>query len=385
MGVWANFWEQLFPTKKKTGDGAETIIIDIPADIYYLELALYTASSLIGNAISRSEVICYENHKSVKNEDYFKLNVSPNKNETSSVFWHKVVNQIIRKTKALVVEADGYLYCADSYSIKTQRPTKGDTYTGVITGNFEFNKTFNQSNSYLFQLDNKELNKILTGMYEEYSKIMASAAGKFKQNHAQKYKLHIDGIKAGDKEFNDEFENIIKEQIKAYLESESGVLPEYDGYSYEPDEAANGSVSIKDFLELKQDLFETVAGALHIPISMMTGNITNIKDIVAVFLSFGVDPFADVISETLNKGAGLEQYLKGNYYAVDTSYNNHRDIFDLATAVSNLISSGTFCIDELRIKLGEPPLNTPWSRKHFITKNFEEIEKFLKSAEGGEK
>lgn len=385
MGAWKNFWEQVFPTKKRIGSSADSIVIDIPAELYYLELALYTASSLIGNAISRSEVKCYENGKSVKNADYFRLNVSPNKNETSSVFWHKIINNMIRKNKALVVEANGYLYCADSFCVEAERPIQGDIYSGVTVGNFQFSKSFNQRNTYLFQLDNKELAKILDGMYSEYSKILSAAAKSFIKNHSQKYKIHIDGVKAGDEEFNKEFENIIQEQLKTYIKSENAVYPEFDGYKLESDSSADGSVSAKDFIDLKKELFETVATSIHIPVSMMTGNITNMKEIVAVFLSFAVDPFADVISESLNKGAGLDEYLAGNYYFVDTSYNNHRDIFDLAVAVSNLISSGTYCIDEIRSKLGETPLNTEWSKKHFITKNFEEIEKFLKSAEGGEK
>jgi hypothetical protein len=60
-------------------------------------------------------------------------------------------------------------------------------------------------------------------------------------------------------------------------------------------------------------------------------------------------------------------------------------MFAVAPAVANLISSGVKCIDEVREMLGDAPLNNDWSRKHFITKNFEEIERFLKSPqEGGE-
>ena len=115
----------------------------------------------------------------------------------------------------------------------------------------------------------------------------------------------------------------------------------------------------------------------------MTGNITNIKDVISSFLTFGVDPYADMITEALNKRAGVDNYLAGNYYQVDTSKILHRDAFDVAASVSNLISSGVKCIDEVRVMLGDAPLNTDWSTKHFITKNFEEIERFLKSVEEG--
>ena len=381
----SDFLEKLFPVKQKVGGDPSAVVIDIPAELYYKELAIYTASSLISNAISRSEMRTFEAGLPVKKNDYYLLNVSPNRNETSSVFWHKVINRVIRDGEALVVEAGGYIYCADSYVRASERPILGDIYEGVTVGNFPFNKQFSQNDSYMFRLDNINVKVLIDGMYDQYGKILSAAAKSLKQSNGQKYKLHIDGVKAGDEEFNKEFEEYIKKQLKTYMESENAVYPEFDGYQLEADPIySNGSGSAADFVELKKELFSSVAGAFHIPESMMTGNITNMADIVGSFLTFGVDPYADMITEALNKRAGIDNYMAGNYYQVDTSKILHRDIFDVAADVSNLISSGVKCIDEVREMLGDAPLNTDWSRKHFITKNFEEIERFLSSAEGGE-
>lgn len=383
----SDFLEKLFPVKQKVGGDPSAVVIDIPAELYYKELAIYTASSLISNAISRSEMRTFEAGLPVKKNDYYLLNVSPNRNETSSVFWHKVINRVIRDGEALVVEAGGYIYCADSYVRASERPILGDIYEGVTVGNFSFNKQFSQNDSYMFRLDNINVKVLIDGMYDQYGKILSAAAKSLKQSNGQKYKLHIDGVKAGDEEFNKEFEEYIKKQLKTYMESENAVYPEFDGYQLEADPIysnGSGSGSAADFVELKKELFSSVAGAFHIPESMMTGNITNMADIVGSFLTFGVDPYADMITEALNKRAGIDNYMAGNYYQVDTSKILHRDIFDVAADVSNLISSGVKCIDEVREMLGDAPLNTDWSRKHFITKNFEEIERFLSSAEGGE-
>ena len=381
----SDFLEKLFPVKEKYGPDASSVVIDIPAELYYKELAIYTASSLISNAISRSEMRVFEKGKPVKNRDYYLLNVSPNRNETSSVFWHKVINRVIRNGEALVVEAGGYLYCADSYTRAVERPVLGDIYEMVAVGNFTFEKKFTQDDSYLFRLDNINVRQLIDGMYMEYGKILSSAAKALKQTNGQKYKLHIDGVKAGDTEFNNEFENFIKKQLKTYMESDNAVYPEFDGYKLEADPTyGNGkSGSASDFVALKKELFSSVAGAFHIPESMMTGNITNMADIIGSFLTFGADPYADMITEALNKEAGVDNFLAGNYYQVDTSRIMHRDAFDVAADVSNLISSGVKCIDEVREMLGDAPLNTDWSKKHFITKNFEEIERFLTLPEKG--
>ena len=381
----SDFLEKLFPVKEKYGPDASSVVIDIPAELYYKELAIYTASSLISNAISRSEMRVFKNGVPLKDRDYYLLNVSPNRNETSSVFWHKVINRVIRNGEALVVEAGGYLYCADSYTRAYERPILGDIYEMVVVGNFTFDKRFTQDDSYLFRLDNINVRQLIDGMYAEYGKILSSAAKALKQGNGQKYKLHIEGTKAGDDDFNKEFEAYIKKQLKTYMESDNAVYPEFDGYKLEADPTyGNGkSGSASDFVSLKKELFSSVAGAFHIPESMMTGNITNMADVIGSFLTFGADPYADMITEALNKEAGVDNFLAGNYYQVDTSRIMHRDAFDVSADVSNLISSGVKCIDEVREMLGDAPLNTDWSRKHFITKNFEEIERFLTLPEKG--
>ena len=58
---------------------------------------------------------------------------------------------------------------------------------------------------------------------------------------------------------------------------------------------------------------------------------------------------------------------------VDTTQIKHIDIFDISTAVDKLLSSGYASIDELRVLSGMLPLNTDWSRKHWMTKNYTEI------------
>ena len=107
MGWINTFLEKLMPTTQRVG--GKTVVIDIPAIYYYRELAVYTAVSLIAHAIGRSEFKVYRDNKQVQNEEYFVLNVSPNRNETSSAFWHKVINRMVRDGEALVVELGGRL------------------------------------------------------------------------------------------------------------------------------------------------------------------------------------------------------------------------------------------------------------------------------------
>ena len=138
-------------------------------------------------------------------------------------------------------------------------------------------------------------------------------------------------------------------------------------------------------------MFEIVAQAFQIPVSLMLGNITNMNEIVKVFLTFCIDPIADMISEELTRKTcgDYDNWAKGNYIKVDTSTINHIDILDVAEKADKLIASGTCCIDEVRSIIGFDRLNTEFSQQHFITKNYDTVENRLigdgkNNYEGGE-
>lgn len=129
MGV-KNFLEKVF---KVTGTNTETVVVNIPASIYYKELAIYTASSYLANAISMAEMRVFNKGKPVKDQDYYLLNVAPNKNENSNYFWHRVIRKMTRSKKgALVVELNGELHCAEDFTIVQERPVLGNIYGGVV-------------------------------------------------------------------------------------------------------------------------------------------------------------------------------------------------------------------------------------------------------------
>ena len=65
--------------------------------VYYKELAIQTAISLIANAISKCEIKVFEKGKEVKNKTYYELNIQPNKNESSSQMWHKAIEKMVYK------------------------------------------------------------------------------------------------------------------------------------------------------------------------------------------------------------------------------------------------------------------------------------------------
>ncbi|MBS6503815.1 MAG: phage portal protein [Clostridium sp.] len=377
----------------KTKIGGKNIVEDsdidlsnIKAQIYFKELALYTAISYIANLISKCEIKTFVKGKEVKEEEYFILNYSANLNENASLFWHKVIEKIFYSSKGealVIVGRDKKLYCADDYTVD-ELPMLGNRYRNIRIGTLSLDRSYRIDEVFLFRLENMQVKKIIDGLHENYSELLTCAIKNYKKSNSNKYKLKLDEVEAGDEEFNEVFETIIKEQLKSFIESEISVYPEYQGQTLEDITPKNSSKDAADILSIKKDIFETTAQAIKIPQSLMLGNITNMKEVMNTFITNVIDPYAKMIERELTRKEGYQSWKEGNYAKVDTSKINHIDILEVAEKLDKLISSGTTCIDETRALIDMEALNTDFSKTHFITKNYDTIENRLKGGENNE-
>lgn len=365
-------------TRKSDGTEVDTVVGEIKSEIFYKELAIYTAITLIANAISKCEIKTYENKEEVKLEKYYALNISPNLNQNSSQFWHKVVEKMVYDGESISIDINDKLYCIDSYS--TDRyPILGNKYNGLTIDGLQLNKSFTSEEVLLFKLDNTHLKKLIDGLYESYGLLISSAMNNFNKSNQTKYKLKMSQVKANDEKFNETFEKVIRKQLKTFLENDNAVYPEFEGYDLIDISPKSNVKDSKDIRDLRKEIFEIVGQTFKIPTNMMLGNITNMQEIVKVFLTFCIDPIADMIGEELTRKVyGFEKWKNGCYIKVDTSTINHIDVLDVAEKVDKLISSGVNCIDEVRAIIDYPELNTDFSKTHFITKNYDTMENRLK-------
>ena len=57
---------------------------------------------------------------------------------------------------------------------------------------------------------------------------------------------------------------------------------------------------------------------------------------------------------------------------------------NVSAGIEKLISSGVYCINDIRMMMGDTIIEEPWAWKHFITKNYTDMEKALDALKGGE-
>jgi hypothetical protein len=235
------------------------------------------------------------------------------------------------------------------------------------------------------KLEDKNVKALIDGVYSQYGDIISMALSAYKRTNGAKYKLLLEQYKAGDPTFQEPFEKVIKKQLQSFMESENAVYPQFKGTDLQVFDSKNYK-DASDIVIMRKEIFEVTAQALKIPLPMMYGNITNMQEIVKVFLSFCIDPKADMIGEEITrKYYGFDGWKKGDYVKLDTSCINYVDILEVAQQVYNLVGAG-FSLDEVRDRLDKNRLNTDFSRMHFLSKNFVPAEDMLNSEipKGGE-
>ena len=366
-----------FLEKKVSNAQIEAVASQVMEEVSFRELALHIAISYIANTLSKCEIKTYENGKEVKGKLYYLLNVSPNHNENSSQFINRFIEQYYYGGSALIVPHNDMIYCADSFDCDESNPLKEFVFHNVTFGTYQAKKKYKASEVFYMKLDNKDTKKLVDMLYTQYGRLIALAMESYKRTNGKKYKLNLEQYRAGDAAFNEVFETVLKGQLKAFIENDNSVYPQFKGTDLQEFSTATPTNS-SDIIALRKEIFETTAQAFKIPLSMMYGNITNMNEIVKIYLSICIDPLADMISEEFTrKYYTFEEWKNGYYIEVDTSCINHVDIFEVAQDIDKLISSGYFCIDEVRKRTGAKPLDTEFSRQHFITKNYAVAERVL--------
>lgn len=345
---------------------------------HFKELGLNIAISYIANTISKCEFKVYEKGKEVKNELYYMLNVNPNPNQNSSQFLNALVTRYYKNGHALVFPdtKKGRLYVADSFGVD-EKPLAEHVFDSISVENETLRKKFKASEVFYFKLDDVKIKSLIDGAFEQYGTVMQSAIDGYLQNNGRKYKLILDQYKAGDPEFAKIYENVLKKQLEAFVKNSSAVYPQFRGTDLQ-EMGKTALANSADIIAIRKEMFDTIAQAFKIPLAMMYGNITNINDMVNMYLTFAIDPLADMIGEEITrKSYTFDEWKSGSYVKVDTSCISHVDILDVADKVASAISSGVVSIDDMRRRVDMPELGTEFGKMHFVTRNYATPEEVL--------
>lgn len=359
------------------------------------EFALHSGINIIANALSACEVRTFDNWEEVRKDQYYKWNYQPNINMNASQFKQKLVWSLIYRNECLVIQTgNGDLLIADSYE-HDRYALYQDVFRNVIVNAddgsgiaypYTFQRTFRMEDVLFYKLSNRNITSLLEQLIGEYDQLLASAIQKFLKSGGERGVMTIDanastanyGLKEDGtpRTFNDVYTELMNKQFATYFKSPNAVLPLFKGFDYQTKgtETSKKSTSeVKDVTDLTDEVYDRVANALQIPPALLKGDIADVGALTKNLITFGIDPIAKMIETENNRKLYSTQVLGGSYQMIDTSTIMHMTAAELAAASDKMIACGGWNIDEIRRKSGDAILNTEWSKRHFLTKNYEEM------------
>lgn len=374
----------MFEFLKQNKDGTFQDLIEIASvnmeKIQTARMAVEKAKNMIAKAIAKSEIVLLDKkHDRRFDEQYYRLNVRPNDNQTGTDFWYQAVYTMLSDGEALIVRLNDKYYLANNGCQKSNEVLFGKTYRNVTitdgSDEYTLGKIFYEDDVIHLKYDNPKLRifannvvNIYTDTISALQRASAIAAGpffKFKTDGNITFRRqNVDGTEQ--RLTIDDVIDTLKKQIE---DGGISILKEQSGTEIEALKIETGT-TISDLKSMTDEIYRTVEKIFDIPHGVFYGEITEQSDATNEFITYAVDPIAEVISDSLNaKLVGSDDYISGERAFVWLAKFKHRDTLDNADKIDKLRADG-YTLDECRELSGMWTLNTEFSTSRVITKNY---------------
>ena len=144
------------------------------------ELSFWICVNMVANALGRCEFRTYRENEEVRDREYYLWNISPNVNQNSSAFLHKLVSKLYQDNEALVVETLPRgnlqsLVVADSWQQPEEWPSRQNEYRGIIVGDYTYQFPVYENNAIHLKLNHTNMRPIINGLYQSYYRLVSAA------------------------------------------------------------------------------------------------------------------------------------------------------------------------------------------------------------------
>lgn len=346
------------------------------------KLAIEKAVGMIAKAVAKSEFIVQRKDGRKKDHIYWILNIRPNPNETATDFWIHVVRKLLIETECVICFIGEHLYIVDAFTSddKVMIPQAYRNIVLTANGNrTRIDRMFTANEIIHLKAGNEKIKRYLEKVLSLYDSIVDAMAAAKKISSTPKFSLDMGtntmtvirkkGTDGKDIPLTvDEH----KANIKELLESDAiEILTNTNGLKIEQMKI-DLAVTSEDLVKLAKEIFTECAFAFDIPKAVFLGEITEKADSTNEFITYAVNWIVEVLNDSLNaKLVGEADYLKGERIWIDMSRYKHVDIIESASNLDKLRCIG-FNLDEIREMVGWEALNTEFSQKRVITKNYTE-------------
>lgn len=341
--------------------------------------------NFLGRTISQSEFRVKRGKEYVTDELYYRLNVRPNKNMTASMFWQTIIYKLIYDNEVLVIQADdGDLLIADDFHRETYAVFE-DVFSNIVIEDYEFKRKYRSNEVFYLEYSNKALSPLIDELFTDYGEMFASLVGGQKRKNQIRGTVDMDFSGALTQERKEQLQIFINKLYSAFDEKDIAIVPQQKGLAYnEHTKQTTGTgQSVDEINKLTGGFLDQVAMALGIPIGLLHGDMADVEKQTKNYKVFTVAPIIKKIKDEANaKFLEKSEYMQGDRVNIRQAF--YKDIFELATSVDKLRSSGVMNGNEIRDELGYESVDNPILDEYVITKNYGSLEEQSETSEGGE-
>ncbi|WP_312025892.1 phage portal protein [Listeria booriae] len=396
-------WGFGFGNKKKSeaekANNMQYLVESFTTNIYFKQLAVQTSINLIAKSLARCEFKTFTDGKAQKGNLYYLLNVQPNINQTKTAFLNDIVSELVYSEEGcLVVQTDDLqLLVAESYQ-RDKYAVKENTYKNVMANNYPFKRTFVESDVIFLELNNKQIRRTIDGLYDSYGKLISGAIKNYNRKNSKKIVINIAAmfdqqfddydsdedekadITSGDKKIDD----LMMNRLKSFFSDGDSAIALEEGLSLNDVSTLDtkNQATSRDIRAAVDDVIDLVAMAFHIPRGLLKGDVADIGQMTNNFLTFCINPIVEQIENELNRKLFTkDEFLAGNRVKISTKKIKSFDIKDIAGSMEVMTRIGAFSVNDVLEYLSEELIDEEWADDHVITKNYTEIEKYLKGGD----
>lgn len=339
------------------------------------DIAFWQCVNLVANALSRCEFKTFNKGEEVKKDEYYRWNYQPNVNQNTSAFMKKLCAHLFLWNEAVVVvdKKTNQMVVADNWSVD-KYAFKENIYRDITLETLEFKRTLKESDVFHFTLHTHGMKPLLNGLYDVYDDIITYAINAYVKSRGEKGVVKLPTNYSNNPQAQ-QFVASMQKDFGNFAEAESALLPLFGDMEYTSvARPTYSNDTSRDTRSLFDDVLDFTARAFCIPPALLSGQVEGLQEAIDQFLTFCIDPIADMMTEEINRKLYGKKILKGSYVRIDTSTVSHIDLLSVATNVDKLISSGAYTINELRKILGSDVIDDAVGDVHWITKNYANIE-----------
>ncbi len=362
-------WLKFAFTKDGITNLSETFDSDVLLEVYYKELAIFSAINLISKGLANSKFRTYYKNKEIKKDNFYLFNVEPNPNQNAQEFWNQAIYQLVFENEILIIQANGYFFIADSF-IKGDKVLYENNFTNVQIGSLTMNKAYMMSEVFYTKLNFRKVVKLIDGLYASYGKLLSHAMSDFQKRGGIKGQVKLSTQFSQRFKDQEALKSYIHDKFKSYFESKNAVMPVEDGFQFIESDKLKSTTNSEEINKLIDEVFTITGIAFNIPKGLLLGNLADLDSSIKSFETFCLDPIANMFEDEINrKYYGKQAFLEGTRLKIDTSSLEHVDILKTASNQEALIRNG-YSPNEVRRIVDFDECDEDWANTHYMTKNY---------------